>query len=145
MDVVLGGVVTFVDTMTVVFCCWQTVQGMVIVVGAHVEQGITTEVVMIWDVVGCVEEPLLEDEDGAEPVEVGVGVLPVGTGFTAEFEDGGVEEAQALLFTPVLGFLLGLPGTLRVLPIHNLSQSRPGLAFSSSENVRPKLSAILTP
>jgi hypothetical protein len=54
-------------------------------------------------------------------------------------------EAQALLLTPLDGFFEGIPGTLSVLPIQSLSQLVPGLAFSSSGNVMPKLSAILTP
>ena len=71
--------------------------------------------------------------------------LLVDPGLTVELELPGVVEEQALLFTPVEGFLEGVPGTLSVLPIQSLSQLIPAFAFSSSAKVRPKLSAILTP
>lgn len=79
-----------------------------------------------------------------DEIEAGVAVVEGFVVLLAEAGLTGVELAgQALLPTPVEGFFVGMPGILRLAPIHSLSQSTPGFAFESSSNLMPKLSAIL--
>ena len=120
----------------VVLLCMHTVHGTVIVVAGQVRQGMITVVVIGMDEfeAGVADETTVVELFGC------VEVVFVEAGWT------GVELAgQAVLPTPVEGFLLGMPGTFSIVPIHNLSQSTPGFALSSSSKVIPKLPAILTP
>jgi hypothetical protein len=154
LGVVVEGVtvVLIVCGIAVVLLCKQTVHGMVRVVAAQVGQGIITVVVI--GVTTAFEELLTAAGAGAGVVDVidGYGRDCVGdwvlVGATEVLLiDAGLKGVdfggQLWLLTPVEGFFDGMPGILRSLPIHNLSQSVPGFAFWRSSNLMPKLSAML--
>ena len=137
-----------------------TVHGIVIVVAAQVGHGITTVVVMgTAGVIEVVELALASCEAGVVDTDVVLGIVvdvAVAVGATelagvvellaTDAALAGVELAgQVVLPTPLAGFFVGMPGIFNTVPIHSLSQLIPGLAFSSSAKVMPKLSAILTP